>query len=274
MATAEDKTFTVDTTTQTETVPDNLTPEEQDSLAVGEKISAEQDTLLAGKYKTAEDLEKAYKELESKLGQQKTEPEQAEQAESESETTSESTPLSANASIITEASDEFYSNDGKITPETLEKFKGMSSEDLVNAYIEVTNSPDWQANAPTQVEDVTDAQINEVKNYAGGDQAYSDMIKWAGQNLDQKTIATFDDIVAKGNIDAIKFAVSGLKSQYLNAVGFEGKMVTGKAPQTSKDVYRSQAELVAAMNDKRYDNDPAYRQDVIQKLERSDNLTF
>ena len=274
MATAEDKTFTVDTTTQTETVPDNLTPEEQDSLAVGEKISAEQDTLLAGKYKTAEDLEKAYKELESKLGQQKTDPEQAEQAEPESETTSESTPLSANASIITEASDEFYSNDGKITPETLEKFKGMSSEDLVNAYIEVTNSPDWQANAPTQVEDVTDAQINEVKNYAGGDQAYSDMIKWAGQNLDQKTISTFDDIVAKGNIDAIKFAVTGLKSQYLNAVGFEGKMVTGKAPQTSKDVYRSQAELVAAMNDKRYDNDPAYRQDVIQKLERSDNLTF
>ena len=272
MATAEDKTFTVDTTTQTETVPDNLTPEEQDSLAVGEKIAAEQDTLLAGKYKTAEDLEKAYKELESKLGSQTKE--DVETAEPESESESEPSSLSANASIITDASDEFYNNDGKLTPETLEKFKGMSSEDLVNAYIEVTNSPDWQANAPTQVEDVTDAQINEVKNYAGGDQAYSDMIKWAGQNLDQKTIATFDDIVAKGNIDAIKFAVSGLKSQYLNAVGFEGKMVTGKAPQTSKDVYRSQAELVAAMNDKRYDNDPAYRQDVIQKLERSDNLTF
>ena len=67
MATAEDKTFTVDTSVQTETMTDNLTPEEQDSLAVGEKIAAEQDTLLAGKYKTAEDLEKAYKELESKL---------------------------------------------------------------------------------------------------------------------------------------------------------------------------------------------------------------
>ena len=100
------------------------------------------------------------------------------------------------------------------------------------------------------------------------------MVQWAGQNLDAKTIATFDDIVAKGNIDAIKFAVQGLKSQYLNAVGFEGTMVQGKAPQTTKDVFRSQAELVAAMNDRRYDNDPAYRQDVIQKLERSDNLEF
>jgi len=51
-------------------------------------------------------------------------------------------------------------------------------------------------------------------------------------------------------------------------------MLSGKAPTNTKDVYRSQAELVAAMNDKRYDNDPAYRQDVIAKLERSDNLTF
>ena len=267
MATAEDKTFTVDTTVQTETVPDSLTPEEQDSLAVGEKIAAEQDTLLAGKYKTAEDLEKAYKELESKLGQQDTEPEQA---EPEAETESQPTSLSDNASVITEASDEYFSNEGKLSPETLQKFKGMSSEDLVKAYIEVTNNPEWSGNLPSQVEDVTESQINEVKNFAGGDQAYTDMVQWAGKNLDQKTISTFDDIIAKGNIDAIKFAVQGLKSQYLNAVGFEGNMVQGKAPQGSRDVFRSQAELVAAMSDKRYDNDPAYRQDIIEKLDRSD----
>ena len=51
-------------------------------------------------------------------------------------------------------------------------------------------------------------------------------------------------------------------------------MVTGKPPTNTKDVYRSQAELVRAMSDKRYDNDPAYRQDVIAKLERSGNLQF
>jgi len=273
MATAEENTFTVDTNVPTETVTDNLTPEEQDSLAVGEKITAEQDNLLAGKYKTAEDLEKAYKELESKLGKQEdTDTADTEQAEPEEE--SESTSFSDNATIVTEASDEYFANDGKLSPETIEKFKGMSSEDLVNAYIEVTSSPDWQANPPTQVEDITDSQINEVKNFAGGDKAYKDMVTWAGQNLDQKTIATFDDIISKGNIDAIKFAVQGLKSQYQNAVGFEGTMVSGKAPQNTRDVFRSQAELVTAMSDKRYDNDPAYRQDVIAKLERSDNLEF
>ena len=45
---------------QTETMPDNLTPEEQENLAVGEKLQGDQEQLLAGKYKSAEELEKAY----------------------------------------------------------------------------------------------------------------------------------------------------------------------------------------------------------------------
>ena len=273
MATGETQTFTVDTTAQTETMPDNLTPDEQDSLKVGEEITQQQDQLLAGKYKSAQELEKAYKELESKLGQAQPEPtETTEQAEPESEP--EPVSLSDKASIITAASDEYYKNDGKLSPETISKFKGMSSEDLVNAYLEVTKSPDWSAKPPEQVSDITDEQINEVKNAAGGDQQYTDMIKWAGKNLDEQSIAAFDDIVASGSLDAIRFAVTGLKTQYLNAVGYDGKMVQGKPPQTNTDVFRSQAELVQAMNDKRYDRDPAYRQDVIQKLERSDNLSF
>ena len=60
-----------------------------------------------------------------------------------------------------------------------------------------------------------------------------------------------------------------MKSQYDNANGYEGRMLSGKAPK-SGDTFRSQQELVAAMNDRRYDNDPAYRQDVIEKLDRSD----
>ena len=272
MATGETQTFTVDTTTQTETVPDNLTPDEQESLKVGEEISQQEDQLLAGKYKSAEELEKAYKELESKLGQ--TEPEPTEEVESEPESEPEPTELSDNASLITTASDEYYANDGKLSPETVEKFKGMSSEDLVNAYLEVTKSPDWTAKPPSQVDDVTDSQIADIKNFAGGDQAYTDLIQWAGNNLDSKSISAYDDIIASGSVDAIKLAVTGLKSQYQNAVGFEGKMVQGKPPQNNTDVFRSQAELVRAMNDRRYDRDPAYRQDVIQKLERSDNLSF
>ena len=84
------------------------------------------------------------------------------------------------------------------------------------------------------------------------------------------SISTFDNIISSGSIDAIKLAVTGLKSQYDAANGVEGKMVTGKTAPNNGDVFRSQAELVRAMNDSRYDSDPAYRQDVIEKLDRSD----
>ena len=117
---------------------------------------------------------------------------------------------------------------------------------------------------------LTTTDINEIKNSAGGDKAYSNIINWAKTNLSQKQIAAFDEVVNTGSVQAIQLAVSGLKSEYNNANGVEGRMVTGKNAPQNKDVYRSQAELVRAMSDKRYDTDPAYRQDVIEKLERSD----
>ena len=79
----------------------------------------------------------------------------------------------------------------------------------------------------------------------------------------------FDQLIGTGNTEAIKLAVAGIKAQYDDANGYEGRTLQGKAPRTDADVFRSQAELVSAMSDPRYDSDPAYRADVIQKLDRS-----
>ena len=265
---AETNTFTVDTTPQTETMSDNLTADEQDSLAVGEKLVDGQEQLLAGKYKDAQELEKAYVELQKKLGSNESEDvEQTSATEDETEETS----LSDGASLISSANDEYYANDGKLSEETLEKFSGMSSKELVEAYLEVQNTDAFKNQG--EVDDLSEADINNVKNFAGGEAQYDNLITWADSNLDAKAKEAFDSIVNTGSIDAIKIAVSGLKSQYEAANGYEGKMYTGKAPKGNTDVFRSQAELVAAMNDKRYDRDPAYRQDVIEKLDRS-NLDF
>ena len=279
------ETLTVNTDAPTETATDtveNLTPEEQDSLAVGSEIQEQQEQLYAGKYKSAEELEKAYGELQKKLGDQGTEDsgevgDTQDTAEVESEETTEETqeapPPTAAAELIQSASEEYYNNDSKLSPETLEKFTSMSSKDLVEAYMQVQgNLP--QGDLLDNAGDISDATVNEIKNYAGGEKSYDNMVEWASNNLDTQSVEAFDSIINTGSVDAIKLAVNGLKAQYENANGYEGTMVTGKAPAQSKDVYRSQAELVAAMNDRRYDNDPAYRQDVIAKLERSDNLSF
>tara|TARA_B100000700_G_scaffold229407_1_gene253611 strand:+ start:250 stop:1083 length:834 start_codon:yes stop_codon:yes gene_type:complete len=276
---AETLTYDAGTDTVTDGDGNNLTPAEQESLAVGEELVAQQEGLLAGKYKDAAELEKAYVELQSKLGEKNnkdsgevgdTKDSKEVESEETTEETEETTQTSPEAELITSASEEFESK-GELTAETIEKFSAMSSKDLVNAYMEL------QKNAPDQAEpvsDLSDASVNEVKNSVGGEEAYANIVNWAGENLDPKSIEAFDTIVNSGSVDAIKLAVSGLKSQYENSNGYEGKMYTGKAPQTSKDVFRSQAELVAAMSDRRYDRDPAYRQDVIEKLERSDNLSF
>ena len=265
---AETNTFTVDTTPQTETMSDNLTADEQENLAVGEKLVAEQEGLLAGKYKDAQELEKAYVELQKKLGSNEPQ-EDVEQTSATEET--EETSLSDGASLISSANDEYYANEGKLSEETLEKFSGMSSKELVEAYLEVQNTDAFKNKS--EAADLSDADINEVKNFAGGESQYDNLITWANSNLDDKSKDAFDSIVNSGSVDAIKIAVSGLKSQYEAANGFEGKMYTGKAPKGQTDTFRSQAELVQAMSDKRYDRDPAYRQDIIEKLDRS-NLDF
>ena len=252
---------------QNVTTVDNLTPEEQDSLAVGESISQQEEQVYAGKYKSAQELEKAYMELQSKLGEQ--EKGETEVAEKEPE---DKPTLSEGATLITSASDEYYANGNKLSPETLQKFSSMSSQDLINAYMEVQQLPEYQQAQQTPVE-ITDAQVNQIKNAAGGEAAYSNIINWAKSNLEAEQINAFDDVVNTGSVQAINLAVAGLKAQYDNANGVEGRMVTGKAPTNSGDVFRSQQELVAAMNDPRYDRDPAYRQDVVEKLDRS-NLEF
>jgi len=253
---------------QNVTTVDNLTPEEQDSLAVGESISQQEEQIYAGKYKSAQELEKAYIELQAKLGEKAEEKTETASAEEQPEDTPK---MSEGATLITDASKEYYDNGNKLSPETMAKFSSMSSQDLLKAYMEVSQSPEFQAQQGQPPADISQSDINQIKNSAGGDQAYANIINWAKSNLPQEKITAFDEVVNTGSIQAIQLAVSGLKSEYDNANGVEGRMVTGKtAPNNSGDVFRSQQELVAAMNDPRYDRDPAYRQDVIQKLDRSD----
>ena len=254
--------------TTTETVADNLTADEQESLAVGEKLVDQQEQLLAGKYKNAEELEKAYVELQKKLG------DNAEQEETETASAAEEQPedkpnLSDGATLITSATDEFYDNNGQLSEETLNKFSSMSSQDLVKAYMEVQQLPEYQPREASAI-DLSESDINQVQNAVGGEQAYGNMLNWARTNLSQEEISAFDSIVNTGSVGAIRIAAAGLKAQYDAANGVEGTMYTGKAPKSNGDVFRSQQELVRAMSDPRYDNDPAYRQDIIEKLDRSD----
>ena len=236
--------------------------EELDSLQRGEQAMAEQQEMLAGKFKDAEELEKAYIELQRKLGA-KDEPEATEEELRETEATEE-VEVSPVQELISSASTEYYET-GTLTPETMEKFKDMSSSELVDTYMKMQQGqPQQEASR-----DLTEKETDTIFNQVGGEASYNNLMEWASENLPDQYTQAYDRIIDQGDAYSIQIALAGIKSQYDAANGVEGNLRTGKAVVEKADVFRSQSEVIQAMNDPRYDVDPAYRQDVFQKLERS-----
>ena len=118
---------------------------------------------------------------------------------------------------------------------------------------------------------LTEQQASQLFDMVGGESSYKDMLSWAGDALSKEEIEMYDSVMADGNANAIFFAVQALNGKYTDAVGKDGQLLTGRSAAPAADnSLRSQSELVAAISDKRYDSDPAYRSDVMRKLENSD----
>ena len=267
------ETLTFENTTETTSI-DNLNADEQDSLQVGEQMEQAQDQLLAGKYKDAQELEQAYVELQKKLGEKgskddepvdETEVQESEEVqEEEKETEKDASEFDILDTLWKE------SVSGKdFTKETLDELNKLSTGQIASQYLK------WRADAATKYvpkqQDFTPEDVKTLKDIVGGDKEYNSMLKWADQNLNPKEVEMFDQVMERGDPLAAFFAVRSLAYRYQDKSGLDGKMITGKAPRSSRgDVFKSQAEVVRAMGDPRYDEDPAYRQEIQDKLERSD----
>ncbi len=285
------ETLTFDNTTE-QTSADSLTAEEQDSLQVGEQIQEQESQLLAGKYENAQELEKAYIELQKKMGsEQESTSETTETEDKETQDPYEGGYLedgAVNYEQVNETYGEqlgeifknsnvdpwaisktFHENKGELPKEMFDQLVNSGlSEQSVKSYL-AGRATESGYNQPG-IADITEEQVQKIENSVGGGDAYRNIMDWATDNLPKASLDSYDGLVNSGKADAIQLALDGIKSQYDNANGYEGRMLTGKAPQTSGDVFRSQQEVVRAMSDERYDDDPAYRQDIIDKLARSD----
>ena len=251
--------------------PQTLEAEDQrdaESLETADKLQAEEEQLLAGKYKDAEELESAYLELQKKLGSKDDTSE--EQPESTVDEEEKDDPLLDNelAKTLVTANDEFYEK-GELTPETVEALSQMDSRELVNTWVELQD----RFSDNTESTELSEESINQMHQAVGGEESYQNLIGWAQDNFTQQEISAYDKAIDSGILDTINFALQALYYRYQDSNGYEGEMIQGKSPTRSTDVFRSQAEVVRAMSDPMYDNDPAYRQDVFDKIERS-NINF
>ena len=255
------ETLTYDNTPDTEV----LTPDEQDSLEIGEKMVAEQEGLLAGKYKDPQELEKAYLELQTKLGSQE-EDEPSEELEIIPEGKKEEKEDEVTSDLLDRLWDEAQGKNYK--DETLKELSEMSSRDLAQMHLKYRAN-----NQQNQPEVISEQQVTQLKEIAGGDKGYTNMMGWAKDSLGKQEIDMYDAVMERGEPLACYFAVQALKYRFDDASGVDGEMLTGKASSSQGSSYQSQAQLVKAMEDPRYENDTAYRQDVMKKLERS-NIQF
>jgi hypothetical protein len=235
---------------------------EQEALAIGEAQAAKEQQLLAGKFRDAEELEKAYVELQSKLGSRNSD-NQVETSASEDTQSEGETPEAGDAFLDTLWQEAVS---GKLTKETQAKLSKMDSADLAAEYIKYRSEVESGNSGP----EFNESQLKSIRNIAGGDDGYQEMIAWASENLSPEEVDMYDSVMAEGSFNAINFAVHALKARYTEANGIEGQLLKGKPAANNRDVFRSQAEVVSAMSDPRYERDPAYRQDVYAKLERSE----
>jgi len=264
-------------------VANEIAEKEAESLKIGEELMAKQDNMLAGKYKSAEELETAYLELQKKLGESP-----ASTAEDTAEPAQEFEFYGEDGSVNYDTANEVYGeqlgntfkdndidpfemnkhfveNNGTLSDEMYDKLgQAGLSKSLVDSYLKgVREEVGFDAPAAT----LTDAEIADVKSIANGEEGYQSLMNWAGNNLSKEDQDNYDQVLTTGNKTAIKFAVKALMGQYEDANGRDSKIVTGKeSPQES---YRSMAEVVRDMNKPEYTQDQAFRDDVLRKLSAS-----
>lgn len=223
---------------------------DQHKINIAEKPQEEpqEETLLAGKYKSPEELEKAYRELESKLGSKEPEEKEPTQEEVEKAISNLSDDL------FMKGNDE-YNQTGTISEATMKEFvKAGIPQSYVESYVDAMNAQ---------------AELFEIKftQELGGEERIQEIVNWAVQNLSEKEVEAYNRLIDSGNIEEVITAYKSIEARMGNKPAKFISPQQGGSNDTGG--YQSKAEMIAAMNDPAYKKDPAYRQKVISRLAKT-----
>ena len=263
-------------------VAQSIAEKEAESLRIGEELMAKQDKMLAGKYKSAEELESAYLELQKKLGDSPSDKETEATPEYELYTDEGSVNYDTAKELYGdqlgnlfesnnidpfEMSKYFEENNGTLSNQMYDQLNtaGLSREVVDNYLAGVKGDLGIENTAQPSV--LSESEIKDLKNIAGGERGYDNLMEWAGENLTDSDAQNYDDVLATGNKASIQFAIKALMGQYEDSMGRDSNIVTGKESTTTN--YRSMAEVVRDMNKPEYQTDEAFRDDVLRKLSAS-----
>lgn len=280
------------TTPNAQTAPQITAPEAaaegmvapgQESLLeefVKEQQGQQAPELLAGKFKSVEDLERSYQELEKKLGRperQSTEQETPPQAEGYTQEQA--------AEVYGQEAVEALASKGVDLADVM--FRADSGEDVSGHYdalAEAFNVPRQvvenyvaKAQASTgQQAGLSEADTAQIKSMVGGDEGFAELSKWAASNLNAQELADYNAVVDSGNKEAIQWALRAMVARRAapDAVVEPKLYGGGDAPQQTR--FESQQQVLDAMGktnergQRLYEVDEAYRAKVAKMLAASD----
>ena len=233
-------------------VPTQQEPSGLEEEAPQQERESEEQELILGKFKSQEDLIKAYSELEKAQSSRQEKPSNEQEEESVSEVNV--------SSAIQNASDAFYEN-------------GELSEDNFRA-LEQSGIPREFVEAYVRGQEATmEAEVSSITNSIGGQENYDAMVQWASASLPEAEVDSYDDIVSTGTTEAAKMAVKGMYARYLSENGGSSMNIAkGSTSGAAIQPFNSNAQVVEAINDRRYEIDPAYRAEVEKRISVSTNI--
>ena len=204
---------------------------------------------LPEKFKSAEELAKAYGELEKKMS--------APQEEQPSEPVEEVAEPTQEMQQLDKYYDE-YIEKNELSEKSYEELDALGlPRDLVDGYIAGQKA-------------LADNDVSEVQKVVGGQDNYAQLLDWSAKNLSQAEKDAFNNTIDNGSTEQVKMAVQGLMGRAgMSADNPQQNMFEGSVDNTNTDVFGSVAQVTEAMNDPRYSKDPAYRKEVEEKLARS-----
>tara|TARA_R100001463_G_scaffold26374_1_gene61857 strand:- start:10256 stop:10999 length:744 start_codon:yes stop_codon:yes gene_type:complete len=205
---------------------------------------------LPEKFANAEELAKAYGELEKK----QSTPEQEQSLEDNKAEVEQSTGLT-----LDNYYDEFAEK-GELSQDSYDNLaKSGLSKELVDSYIEGQKA-------------ISNNQTKDIHNIVGGEQNYDAVVKWATDNLSDAEINAYNNALDT-DVNSAKLSLQGIYAKYQSQnSNNEPNLTQGQTVSGRTDVFNSTAEIVNAINDKRYEVDTAYRRNVEEKLKRSNVL--
>ena len=198
---------------------------------------------LPEKFANAEDLAKAYSELEKK---QSTEVEEVQQVSEQ-----------------TQGLDKFYeefATNKSLSDKSYKELEKMGlDKGLVDGYI-------------AGQEAIATQEIKMVHDIVGGEENYAKAIEFAKTNLSDAEQKAFNDTLDTGSIEQVKFAVQAVATRAGISAQAPQQMIDGDSVNINADAFESVAQITEAMNDPRYATDPAFRKKVEDKIARSTAL--